>query len=87
MRGNCSQNVNFTKFIFIFRTENKTVMTILTQNDVKFQTLAVSQKSGDCRKHRPGCTCTMKLGQKLHCFSRHMNIHADLSVSTKMLPR
>ena len=44
------QNVNFTKFIFIFKTLNKTVIRILTQNDVNFN-LAVSQKSGDCKKH------------------------------------
>ena len=55
--------------------------------------LAVSQKRGDGRKHRPGCTCTLKPGQKLHCLpqnafdkdsmtKRHMNIQADLSVYT-----
>ena len=53
--------------------------------------LAVSQKRGDGRKHLPGCT--LKPDQKLHCLlqnafdkdsmtKRHMNIHADLSVST-----
>ena len=31
------QNVNFTKFIFIFRTLNKTVIRILTQKDVNFK--------------------------------------------------
>ena len=29
--------------------------------------LAVSQKSGDCRKHRPGCTYTLKPGQYTAC--------------------
>ena len=31
------QNVNFGKFIFILRTLNKTVIRILTQNDVNFK--------------------------------------------------
>ena len=49
--------------------------------------IAVSQKNGDCRKHKPGCTCTLKPGQYTACpemlFERQrMNIHADLSVST-----
>ena len=30
--------------------------------------LAVSQKSGYCRKYWPGCTWTLKPDQKLHCL-------------------
>ena len=54
--------------------------------------LAVSQKIGDCRNQGQGCTGALKPGEYTACpnmlfdkdgmIKRHMNIHADLSVST-----
>ena len=64
------QNVYFTKSVFIFRTLNNTDQNIDTKW-CKFQMLADSQEIGDCRKHWPGCTCTLKPDQKLHCLSQN----------------
>ena len=87
------QNVNFTKFIFIFRTLNKSVKRTLTQNDVNFKCKLFHGKEATAENTdqaayvhwslvRNYTACPEMLFDKDSMTKRYINTHADLSVST-----